>query len=165
MIVRKIKDSAPRNDENAGYEVGYGRPPQHGQFRPGQSGNPTGRPKGLNNLRTDVKRTLEIPVRVQEGGRSRRISTQRGALMRLRENALQGNPRALDRFLDLAFRFNNEAAEITAQSLSPDDNAILADYRAELLADALQATPTMPPKQHRVKRKPRSATSKRETPE
>jgi hypothetical protein len=26
--------------------VGYKRPPQHSKFKPGQSGNPKGRPKG-----------------------------------------------------------------------------------------------------------------------
>lgn len=25
------------------YEVGYGRPPKHGQFQKGKSGNPSGR--------------------------------------------------------------------------------------------------------------------------
>jgi hypothetical protein len=135
MIVPKIKDSAPRNDENAGYEVGYRRPPQHGQFRPGQSGNPTGRPKGLNNLRTDVKRTLEIPVRVHEGGRSRRISTQRGALMRLRENALQGNARALDRSLSWHSGSTTTRARYGSKP-SPDDNAIPGRLPSRTLGDA-----------------------------
>jgi hypothetical protein len=28
------------------YDVGYGKPPAKGQFKPGQSGNPGGRRKG-----------------------------------------------------------------------------------------------------------------------
>ena len=33
----------------ADYEVGYGKPPKHSRFRPGESGNPKGRPKGSKN--------------------------------------------------------------------------------------------------------------------
>ena len=32
-----------QNDETD-YEVGYGKPPKHTQFKRGQSGNPNGRP-------------------------------------------------------------------------------------------------------------------------
>ncbi len=38
---------------------------------------------------TDVKRTLKVPLKVKEGGHSRRMSTQEGALMLLREKALR----------------------------------------------------------------------------
>ena len=142
--------TTPTADEGDSYKVGYGRPPQHSQFRSGQSGNPAGRPKGLNNLETDVKRTLQDRIRVKEGGRPRKISAQQAALLRLREKALQGDARALDLLLKLANRFNNEASEIVAQDLPADDQAILADYRAEILADAWQTTPAEPPGRERV---------------
>jgi hypothetical protein len=67
-----------RKGTDDSYSVGYGKPPTHSQFRPGQSGNPAGRRKGVRNLMTDVKRTLKVPVSVKEGGRSRKISTQGG---------------------------------------------------------------------------------------
>ena len=35
------------------YEVGRGKPPLHTRFKPGQSGNPKGRPKGVRNFKTD----------------------------------------------------------------------------------------------------------------
>ena len=52
------------------YEVGYGKPPHHTRFRPGASGNPKGRPKGVNNLATDIKNALasKITVRLEERG-------------------------------------------------------------------------------------------------
>ena len=33
-------------------QVGYRKPPVHTRFKPGQSGNPKGRPKGPRNLAT-----------------------------------------------------------------------------------------------------------------
>jgi hypothetical protein len=40
------------------YEVGDQRPPKHSRFKPGQSGNPRGRPKGSVNLRTRISQQL-----------------------------------------------------------------------------------------------------------
>ena len=160
----KHKDATPNSADHS-YEVGYGKPPTHGRFRPGQSGNPAGRPKDLNNLRTDVKRILEIPVRVQEVGRSRRISTQRGALLRLREKALQGDDRAIKHIIELAFRFNDDAGETAAPNLPPDDQAILADYRAEILAAARPTTPAEPPRRDGVEPGPESSPQNDESSE
>lgn len=127
--------SSSDDSDSKDYVVGYCRPPLHSRFQPGRSGNPAGRRKGVRNLMTDVKRTLGTPVKVKEGGRTRTKSTQEGALMVLREKALRGDARALDRLLELAFRFNNDAAEIgPAQALSADDQAILAAYEAEFAA-------------------------------
>ena len=110
----------PAERPGDGYEIGYGKPPKHTRFRAGQSGNPAGRRKGVRNLMTDVKRTLQVPVKVKESGRARKISTQEGALMLLREKALQGDARALDRLLELARLFiNNDASESAPARRSP----------------------------------------------
>ena len=128
MVKRRI----PRQENgDRSYSVGYRKPPIHSQFRPGQSGNPKGRPKGVRNLVTDVKRTLMATVKVREAGRVRRRTTQESALLLLREKALQGDARALDRLLELAMRFNNEPAESPArQVVSADDRAIINAYLA-----------------------------------
>ena len=131
------KTTASIGDGKKGYEVGYGKPPTHTQYRPGQSGHP-GRRKGVRNLKTDVKRTLAMPVKVTKGGCTRTRSTQEAALMVLREKALNGNTRALDRFLELAFRFNNDEVGEALQ-LPADDQAILAAYVARLTGAAMTA--------------------------
>src|SRR5258708_36242369 len=115
-----------------GFAVGHKKPPHHSRFQPGRSGNPRGKQKGVRNLGSDVKRTLEVPVRLNEQGRARRVSTQHAALLRLREKALKGDARSLDRFLELAKIFNNGAAveSVGAEALAAEGPAIL-DPRAE----------------------------------
>src|SRR6266699_1550545 len=117
-----------------GFAVGYKKPPQHSRFQPGRSGNPRGRQKGVCNLGSDVKRTLEVPVRLNEQGRARRVSTQVAVLLRLREKALRGDARSLDRFLELAKIFNNGAAAdpLGDEALAAEDQGILDAYAEEV---------------------------------
>jgi phage terminase large subunit-like protein len=142
----KDKDSISGGGDEHDYKVGYKRPPRHTQFQPGRSGNPAGRPKGLNNLATDVKHMLEVPVIVTEGGRKRRVSTQRGALMLLREMGLRGNRHAQKLLIDLAKLFNNESDQTVVSELGPDDQEILDDFRAKV---SQHPTDPRPPADHR----------------
>jgi hypothetical protein len=50
-------------------EVGYGKPPVHTRFRKGQSGNPSGRPRGMTPGRAKALALKEAyrMVRVKEG--------------------------------------------------------------------------------------------------
>lgn len=69
------RDHQPGEDESkASYEVGYGRPPLATRFKPGQSGNAKGRPKGDKNLSTLTREKLQAKVSVREAGRERRMS-------------------------------------------------------------------------------------------
>lgn len=152
------KRRRPKKVDNDAYDVGYGKPPAHSRFRPGQSGNPAGRKKGVRNLKTDVMRVLTAPVKVKQEGKTRTGSTQEAALMVLREKALRGDARALDRICELAFRFNNDSLEgDVAQPLVADDRAILANYVTKVttssVSDVAQNLPDDLPAQRRVKPK------------
>ena len=119
------------------------RPPQHSRFQPGSSGNPGGKQKAVRNLGSDVKRTLEVPVRLNEQGKARRVSTQEVPLLRLREMALKGDARSLDRLLELARTFNNGAAieSLGDKTVAAEDQACILDaYAAEVLSRAISAS-------------------------
>ncbi len=126
---------------NDDYEVGYGKPPKHTQFKESQSGNPKGRPKGSNNFRTDVKHTLKEPVRLNNGGKRKTVSTQEAALLRLREKALSGDARALDRIIELARIYNDQEIAEAVTKLDQADAEILEAYNERLLRRAGKSQP------------------------
>ena len=117
-----------------GFAVGYKKPPRHSRFQPGRSGNPRGKQKGVRNFGSDVKRTLEVPVRLNEEGRARRVSTQEAALLRLREKALKGDARSIVQILELAKNFNNSTPveSVGDEALAAEDQAILDAYAEEV---------------------------------
>ena len=114
------------------HDGGYGKPPRHSQFKKGQSGNPQGRPKGSRNFSTDLKETLEKLIRITDHGKPRTVSTQLAALMRLREQALGGDARALDRLLEYARHYNDDEMAEAAPRLSATDAEILEAHDAKV---------------------------------
>jgi hypothetical protein len=63
--------------------VGYRNPPRHTQFKPGQSGNPAGRPRASRNLRTELIEELGEEVNLREGDRPVRLTRQRAIVKKL----------------------------------------------------------------------------------
>ena len=74
--------------------VGYGRPPKKNQFKPGQSGNPKGRPKGARNIANLVDQELDRKVAVTEDGKRRYLSKRQLAARQQVNKAAQGDPKA-----------------------------------------------------------------------
>ena len=83
--------------------VGYCNPPAHTRFKPGQSGNPAGRPKGPQSLVRDLMEVMQEPV-VGDGGSPQTLSTQRSILRGLTDKALSGDARATAMVLNLVQR-------------------------------------------------------------
>lgn len=126
---KKQRSKADASD----YEVGYGKPPRHSRFKRGQSGNPKGRPKGVRNFKTDLRATLDAPVKLTREGKPRKVSTQEAMLLRLREKALRGDGRSLDRLILLAQAYNDD--ELAASvDLSAEDAKVLRIYRRRVLS-------------------------------
>ena len=79
----------------ASYEVGYGRPPKHTQFKPGKSGNPKGRSPQSHNLKTIVKQVLDEPMPIPGGWPGSAHAENRGPVRVTLARALKGDPKAL----------------------------------------------------------------------
>lgn len=105
------------NSQNPKYNVGYGHPPKHTQFKPGQSGNPKGRPKGARSASSIATEILNQKLTLKNG---HKITCREALIHRLRENALKGDRHALDRLLalDANAQIENAAPETT---LTPNE--------------------------------------------
>ena len=51
-------------------KVGPGNPPRHTRFKPGQSGNPNGRPKGSKNFATILQQQLTKKITITVDGKA-----------------------------------------------------------------------------------------------
>ena len=94
------------------YEIGYGKPPEHTRFQPGQSGNPKGRPKGRKNVSTIVNEVLHERITAQEGSKVRSMSRLEAIIRSLSVRAMKGDAKACDMVVNLAEEYGR---------LSPQD--------------------------------------------
>ena len=109
--------------------VGYKRPPSHTRFKPGQSGNPKGRPKHVRNLKTEFLEELGEVVHVREGDRKLTISKQRALIKALVAAAIKGDMRAANAIVSFCTRaFSNEPEDAEPPSPAPDDLEILNEF-------------------------------------
>lgn len=123
------------NSSDGTYRVGRGRPPEHSRFRPGQSGNPRGRRKGIRNVRSEFELMMRIPVQIMLNGKPRKISSLAGMLYRLREKALNGDLRAIVANIELAEKFGL-GEKISKAGFSKEDAEVWRVLQRRLLSGA-----------------------------
>ncbi|AMS40150.1 DUF5681 domain-containing protein [Aminobacter aminovorans] len=107
------------------YEIGYGKPPRRSQFKPGQSGNPKGRPKSALSFKTLLTRELKQLVEIREGNGTRKISKKEAAVKSLLQKALKGDLHALKTITTLVGDDAETHQPTNEQSLSAVDEAQL----------------------------------------
>jgi Family of unknown function (DUF5681) len=101
-----MKKNPHKQGNNTG-DVGRGKPPNHTQWRPGQSGNPNGRPKKEACLTTLLKEELERPVTDQNllktvGAKVGDVTWAQMIAIALIRKAAKGNERAAEIIFDRA---------------------------------------------------------------
>jgi len=114
--------------------VGYRSPPKNTQFKPGQSGNPRGRPKGTKNLRTDLNEELAETIAVKEGGQQLVISKQRAMLKSLMAKSIKGDTAAARALINLIVGIEQADAERSVVvTTTAEDLEVLQAYKERLL--------------------------------
>ena len=107
--------------------LGYGKPPQRTQFAKGRSGNPTGRPKGSQNLATILAKAGRQRVRITENGRSRYITKFEASMLQLMSKAASGDLKAIGELLDWIRSFADSEQNALAPSVPHEtDKAVMA---------------------------------------
>jgi peroxiredoxin family protein len=91
-----MKSSQPNHDDDD-YEVGYGRPPKHSQFKKGMSGNSSGRPKKLKSMKEQFALALAKEVVIN----GKKVTKQELFVEMLIQHAVKGKPVAMRMVMEL----------------------------------------------------------------
>jgi Family of unknown function (DUF5681) len=85
------------------YEIGYGNPPRHTQFKKGQSGNPAGGTSRSTSISEDAAKLMRKKVSLLVNGDDPERMTMQVAGMRAQmHKALKGDYRAFKYLLELS---------------------------------------------------------------
>jgi hypothetical protein len=109
------------------YDVGYGRPPKQYRFRPGESGNRKGRPKGAKGNASLLREILDRKVKVNSARGLRRISIREAMLTRLTDTALKGCIKATA-FLLAQYDHSEPVTQSDNEGTTPEEQEIIDTY-------------------------------------
>jgi hypothetical protein len=148
----KSKSQFPRKRRAKGrldpadYEVGYGKPPVDGQFKPHQSGNLRGRPPSRPNLKTIVARALTHKRPVMIAGQKCKLPTLDIIFRRLVEKAVGDDTKVALSVIAIAQEHAPQLmSDLSARSLSADDRKIIAAAFARLSTNGAKMIVTRSP--------------------
>jgi len=129
------------------FEVGFGKPPRSTRFKPGQSGNPNGRPRGAKNFAVAIEQELVTRVTVTENGRRRRISKREVIAKHLVNKAASGDLKAIPLLLNEARAHQGNLADAGPDQVldTPEDRKVLDGIIARIRSsspESVAASPT-----------------------
>ena len=81
-------------DADPAYRVGNKKPPLHARFKPGQSGNPRGRPKGRSDLGQMLMEELGRSISAVKNGKPVKITNDKLFVSSLVKDAITRGPQA-----------------------------------------------------------------------
>lgn len=138
----RIRPPRPLTDEQKAvvaaseYSKGFAKPPRERQFLLGESGNPSGRPRGARSMRTLLDEMLENPVTISVKGVQRQVSAKEAVLNRLLMMALTGKAQDADLLVRLIkHALPEQFAEEASDELSVEE----ADLMEQVVNKAIKA--------------------------
>lgn len=135
-------ESADR-PRDAGYEVGYGKPPRHTRFAKGQSGNPHGRPRKpkprptrLSDAPSDgfLEEEAYRSIALRENGQGIELPAAKAVLRALVAGAIKGNRLSQKYFLEYLARMEELHLQakmqhyVRLEALKRDGERALAEH-------------------------------------
>lgn len=103
------KQKKSKQNKKRDYEVGFGKPPKEHQFKPGVSGNVTGRPKGKKNLSTMFAEAVNARVPVIERGSKRSVPMGEALIKNMIAEAFNGSMNDKVKFFHLLKSYQPDA--------------------------------------------------------
>jgi hypothetical protein len=135
------KPTQSRSKSNS-YTVGYGRPPRRFQFKPGQSGNPSGiklrPPSATADLRAALVRALNEKVTFRQGDRDEIITKAAAGIAGLVNQFAAGDRYARRDLMALAEKLGIDLTAGHRQAIESALEENLAAEDEDLLADFVQ---------------------------
>ncbi len=123
--------------------VGYKHPPRATRFKPGTSGNPSGRPKQVKSFHAELLEELGEPMRVRDGDAELEITKARAIAKELVGLATSGNLRAATALLAFFSRIGTDAdgpEQVTPEDLAAWDDLIERKVRGKAANSTQQQT-------------------------
>jgi Family of unknown function (DUF5681) len=106
------------------------------RFRPGQSGNPRGRPKRPRGIAALVERALDEEVEAKENGEKRRMTKRLAMVKQLANGAAKGEHRATQLILALLRDDKGPPAAPEPERLDEDDAVVVAELVRRIRSSA-----------------------------
>jgi len=104
------------------HEVGFGKPPTATRFKPGETRNPKGRPRGSKNVTTILRKEADEKMEFVEDGKRKKMTKMEIATRQQINKAVKGDTKAYAHAFDALRKEEARAEQYAAPAAPPFDS-------------------------------------------